>query len=1572
MNLLGVGRARASWGRRSLAAVVFLALVAALLVSIPSRAAAVCSGNAIVCENELPGTPASEWDINNAGDSSIQGFATKISVNAGSQIQFKIDTNANAYSIKIYRLGYYQGDGARLIATVNPSASLPQHQPACATDPNTEIYDCGTWAVSASWNVPSSAVSGVYFAHLIRSDNGESSHIPFVVRNDGNTSKVLFQTSDTTWQAYNTYGGSNFYWGGPQGRALKVSYNRPWSTRGLESGRDFLFSNEYPMIRFLEQNGYDVSYVSGLDTHLDANLITKHKVYLSVGHDEYWSKDQRDHVLGARDAGTNLAFFSGNEAYWKTRWENSQDGNNTPNRTLVCYKDTWANTQIDPVTPTATWRDPRFGDLGHGPENSLTGTMYKANSVDLAIKVSSGEGKLRMWRNTSLDSLSSGSTATLAAHTVGYESNEDLDNGYRPAGLIRMSTTTGPTPEYLTDFGNTVVPGNTTHHVTQYRAASGALIFSAGSIQWAWGLDSHHDGISEPADPRIRQATVNILADMDAPATTIASGIVASTKSTDTTPPTVTVTEPGSGSTIAQGSLITVEGTASDTGGRVAGVEVSSDSGASWHPAEGRSSFSYTGVLYGSGEGAIQVRAIDDSANIQPNPAKIAITSNCPCSVFGAMTPVTPDTADSAAVSLGTKVVPTADGYITGVRFYKGTGNIGTHRGTLYSASGSVLATGTFSNETATGWQMLNFSSAVPVTAGTTYVAAYYAPNGHYAADSRFFSSHGFDSGHLSAPGGASVPNGVYTTGDRFPDQSFQGTNYYVDAVYNGWDSTPLTVSATSPLVGATSVPTTTAITTTFARAAEPSSISYAVLDSNNNPVSGAVSYDASNKTATFTPSQALATSTQYTVTVTATAATGAGMAAPVQWSFTTAKPPATPGVCPCTLFDDADGPTAGPSSETDSVRLGIAFKADSPGNIAGVRFYKAGQNGGTHTIALWKSDGTQLATATVTNESTSGWQQASFDAPVAIAANTTYIASYTAPTGRYSHAAGGLDSPIVRSPLRSVSNGGRYTYGTGAPLSASSANYFVDPVYEPSPDKAPEVAAISPGDEATSVPRGTTVRVTFDRPVQPGTAQITLKDPSNTAVPGSTTLETAGSTVTFVPSSDLASGTRYELSVNGATSLGGHAMTQSVTSQFTTSGANSCPCSLMETTTQPTLPDAGDSSAITLGLKFKPSVDGFVRGVRYYRDTANTGTHIGKLFSASGAELASVTIPTQAAGWQSANFSSPVPVSEDTTYVISYYAPNGHYSASSGYFANPVVNIPLSSTGSGGVYADGNNFPDSSYAFTNYYVDAIFTTNEDGPPEVSSTTPNNQATAVEVDSVVKAKFNRAVSESSLTFTLSGPGTTAVSGQVDYNASTRTATFTPAADLTPGVTYKAEVNATSSGGVSMSEPKTWTFTTVPPPPSGTPVSLFAAGSTPAVPAWDDSDPVTVGVRFSSTSNGTITAIKFYAGPGNTGSQTVALWSSAGDQLAYGTASGSSTGWRTVTLSSPVQITAGETYTASYRAPAGHYSVTSGSFSEPYTNGPLTVPAGGGTYRYTNGFPSATSNINFWVDVVVIV
>ena len=177
--------------------------------------------------------------------------------------------------------------------------------------------------MSATWQVPATAVSGVYFALLTRPDNGNQSHITFIVRSDSSHSDIVFQTSDTSWQAYNTYGGSDLYEGGKNGRAYKLSYNRPVSTRDGIGGRDFYFSNEYPLVRFLEKNGYDVSYISGVDTDRNGAGLLNHKVFLSVGHDEYWSGAQRANVEAARDAGVNLQFLSGNEMYWRTRLEPS-------------------------------------------------------------------------------------------------------------------------------------------------------------------------------------------------------------------------------------------------------------------------------------------------------------------------------------------------------------------------------------------------------------------------------------------------------------------------------------------------------------------------------------------------------------------------------------------------------------------------------------------------------------------------------------------------------------------------------------------------------------------------------------------------------------------------------------------------------------------------------------------------------------------------------------------------------------------------------------------------------------------------------------------------------------------------------------------------------------------------------------------------------------------------------------------------------------------------------------------------------------------------------------------------
>lgn len=1543
-----------------------------MLVITAPPAAAACTGNAVVCENQKEGTPRTEWDISGIGDDSIQGFATKISVNVGSRVEFKIDTDARDYEVEIYRLGHYGGDGARKVGAGTLRATLPQRQPACATDPATEIYDCGTWAVSASWDVPADAVSGVYIARLIRTDTQGDSHIPFIVRKDGNTSDVLFQTSDTTWQAYNTYGGSNFYWGKDNGRAYKVSYNRPFNTRNLVNGRDFLFANEYPMIRFLESNGYDVSYVSGLDTHLDPALITKHKVFLSVGHDEYWSEDQRDNVQAARNAGTNLAFFSGNEVYWKTRWEPSQDGTNTANRTLICYKDTWAHTKIDPVTPTATWRDPRFGNLGHGPENELTGTLYQSNSVDLAIKVNADEGKLRIWRNTTLANLTSGSTATLAKHTIGYESNEDRDNGFRPPGLIRLSTTVGPTPELLQDFGNVVTPGTTTHHLTQYRAPSGALVFSAGTIQWSWGLDVNHDGETEPVDPRIRQATVNILADMGALASTIQPGLVRSTTTTDLSKPTSTITAPANNSTLAHGSKITVKGQATDVGGRIGGVEVSVDGGLTWHPAEGRESYTYTGVLSGSGAGAIQVRAIDDSGNIQATPTKITISADCPCSLFGALTPTAASTDDTAAVTLGTRFTVAAGGFITGIRFYKGPTNTGTHTGTLFDADGVELATATFRNETATGWQTVNFPSAVPVVAGKEYVAAYFAPKGGYAADQRFFSYRSHSSGGMTAPGGGTANNGVFTPNDGFPSESFQQSNYYVDALYSTTDTTPLAVSAVTPIDGQTSVSFGAEMKINFSRDVTPASVAVTLKNPAGAQVAGTLTHSSARQVI-FRPSQNLPPETKYTATVTAKTADGQPMPAPHQWTFTSAQPNATRGICPCTLYDDGTNPTGPPDSENATVQLGVAFRSSTGGEISGIRFYKASGNSGPHQVALWTESGNRLAVATTGTESTAGWQVAMFESPVPILANTNYVASYTAPDGGYSADPGGLGSLRVRDPLRTEAGAGRYKYGTGALTYPSNTNYFVDPIFNTGAAAKPEVASVSPGHQARSVPLSSQIRVSFESLIQPGSAVIKVQRPDGTSVPGTTSDGTDGNDAVFRPSDALAAGTVYTVIVSGAKSPSGAPMEAPHTTTFTTSGAGGCPCSLLETSTVPATADAGDSGAVTLGLRFTSTVDGYVTGLRYYRSTANTGTHKGSLWSAGGDRLATLTFTEGPPGWQVAEFDSSVEIQAGTEYVASYYAPNGHYAAASGFFDEPVINAPLKSVGSGGVYGYGSDkFPNAGWGNSHYYVDVLFDDSDADAPSVAETSPADDATLSKVGSALTARFRRGIDPATLQFSLKMTGGAAVSGQTTYDAATRTATFKPSDPLAYSTGFTASVSAKSTSGVAMAEPHSWTFTTSARPPSGQQFSLFGESSTPQHAAWDDTSSAELGVRFQSSTAGVITAIKFYAGPGNTGSK-VTLWSADGTRLGGGTAdSTSGTGWRVVALDAPVEVAANTTYVASYLAPAGRYAVTSGQFTAEYVAGPLTVPATGGCYRYPSGMPTSASSTNFWVDVIMVV
>ena len=811
------------WKRSLLKRFLFCTLVH---LSMALSALATCSApkNAIEGENCLPGNPSSDWYVDGVGATDIQGFTTDMSVNAGQTIFFKIQTNASAYRIDIYRIGYYQGQGARLVASIVPSATLPQAQPACLTDNSTGLTDCGNWGISASWAVPSTAVSGVYSAKLTRLDTGEASLIVFVVRNDSSHSDILVQTSDPTWQAYNVYGGSSLYTG-PTIRAFKVSYNRPLTLPGMDTS---FFSSEYPMIAWLEANGYDVSYFAGVDTDRNGALIKQHKIFMSVGHDEYWSGGQRANVEAALAARVNLGFFSGDEISWKTRWEPSIDGSNTTYRTLVCYKETLASAVIDPADPpiwTGWWRDGRFSPPADGgrPGNGLSGTLLGVNeSRNDAITVPQADGRMRFWRNTSVASLGPGQAAALPTGVLGYEWDVDADNGFRPAGLFPLSTTALAvtqcilsTSDLSANDGYAIGSCTATHHLTLYRAPSGALVFGAGTVQWSWGLDATHAISGTPSDINMQQATVNLLADMGVQPATLQSGLLLAAASTDATPPRSIITSPALGSTVVAGSPSTVSGTATDFGGGVVGaVEVSVDGGRSWHPAAGRESWSYTFVPVNSGTLNIQSRAVDDSGNLEVPGPGLALGVNpapCPCTIWaGSATPGTADAGAFSPLELGVQFRADTSGYITGIRFYKSAANTGTHVGNLWSSSGGLLGSATFTSETGSGWQQENFPSPVAVTANTVYVASYHTNVGHFSEDLNYFATSGVDNSPLHALANGAGGNGVYTfaSASAFPTLTYNSSNFWVDVVfnYNAVTTSALSVSTTSLPGGTQSV----------------------------------------------------------------------------------------------------------------------------------------------------------------------------------------------------------------------------------------------------------------------------------------------------------------------------------------------------------------------------------------------------------------------------------------------------------------------------------------------------------------------------------------------------------------------------------------------------------------------------------------------------------------------------------------------------------------------------------------------------------------------------------------------
>ncbi|HEY3082208.1 MAG TPA: DUF4082 domain-containing protein [Chloroflexota bacterium] len=418
-------------------------------------------------------------------------------------------------------------------------------------------------------------------------------------------------------------------------------------------------------------------------------------------------------------------------------------------------------------------------------------------------------------------------------------------------------------------------------------------------------------------------------------------------------------------------------------------------------------------------------------------------------------TPALASESDTSAIELGVKFRANQSGQVTGVRFYKGAANTGTHVGKLWTSTGTLLASATFSGETASGWQQVNFATPVTIAANTTYVASYYAPVGRYAVNEDFFASSGVTNGPLTAlAGGVDGPNGVYAyaAGGGFPNQSYRSENYWVDVVFAAPAGPPDTTPPTISAVQATGIGSGAATIAWTTNEAADSQVDYGTTTAYGS----STVLDPALTTGHAQGLTGLVPSTLYHYRV--KSRDGAGnLATSADFTFTTTAA----GACPCSIWSAATTPTVVNENDTNAVEVGVKFRANQAGQITGVRFYKGSLNTGTHVGSLWSSTGTLLASATFSGETASGWQQVNFAAPVTIAANTTYVASYFAPVGRYAVNGAYFTAAVTNGPLTALASGTeapgnglyRYTATSAFPnASYNSENYWVDVVFQAGP----------------------------------------------------------------------------------------------------------------------------------------------------------------------------------------------------------------------------------------------------------------------------------------------------------------------------------------------------------------------------------------------------------------------------------------------------------------------------------------------------------------------------------------
>jgi hypothetical protein len=314
----------------------------------------------VVAENKRPGTTA--WRITKGASSDIAGFANKTYTSVGTKVTLYVSTPAPSFRVEAFRMGYYQGKGARLVWE---SQAIPGHLKApCVVTPGVNMVSCNRWAPTLKVKITSAFVQGDYLFKLVGS-GGQQSYVPLTIWDPTSSARYLVKNDVYTWQAWNPYGGYDFYQGigaCPSdvyplcSRARIVSFDRPY---GYGEGAGDFLGSEYPLVRFVEEHGLDVTYVTDVTVDQHPGVLLHHKALLSLGHDECWSLGERLAAVAAEHAGVNMVFFGASAILRHVRLQASPFG---ADREEVDYRDGSAdplNGKGNPLQVTGnTWSSP--------------------------------------------------------------------------------------------------------------------------------------------------------------------------------------------------------------------------------------------------------------------------------------------------------------------------------------------------------------------------------------------------------------------------------------------------------------------------------------------------------------------------------------------------------------------------------------------------------------------------------------------------------------------------------------------------------------------------------------------------------------------------------------------------------------------------------------------------------------------------------------------------------------------------------------------------------------------------------------------------------------------------------------------------------------------------------------------------------------------------------------------------------------------------------------------------------------------------------------------------------------